>query len=77
MRYLHSPELIFWIGVFIIIFFYVGFLAMRFRYENFDFGQHKLLALFYIALMVGTIVVWRVVLGIVLNKQIIKMLQGS
>ncbi len=76
MRYSNSPELIFWIGVFIIIFFYVGFLAMRFRYENFDFGQHKFLVLLYMVLMVGTIVVWRYILGIVLNKSIIEMLQG-
>ena len=49
---------------------------MRFRYENFDFGQHKFLVLLYMVLMVGTIVVWRYILGIVLNKSIIEMLQG-
>ena len=77
MRYLHNPDLVFWIGVFVIIFFYVGFLAMRFRYEDIDFAEHKILVIFYIGLLVGSIYVWRILLGLLFNQQIIHMLQGS
>ncbi|BCD68258.1 hypothetical protein [Nitratiruptor sp. YY09-18] len=75
MQFLHSHlELLFWLGVFVIIFFYVGFLYMRFRYENFDFSKHKFIAIIYIVLMVLTIVVWRYLLGIVFNEKFLEMI---
>ena len=47
---------------------------MRFRYESFDFSRHKFIAAIYLVLMVLTIVVWRYVLEILFNEQIIKII---
>ena len=59
MRFSNNIELLFYAGVGLIIFFFVGVVFARFKDERFDFEEHKWIALFYIILMMLTIWLWR------------------
>ena len=72
---MRSFDLLFWAGIAIIIFFYVGFLYMRFRQERFELEEHLWIAILYIVLMVLTIVVWRYVFDMFFSEKILKIIQ--
>ncbi len=74
MRFLSDLEWLFYIGVGIIILFYVGVVWGRFKDEQFDFTEHKWIALIYILLMVATIVLWRYIFDMVLGPKILKII---
>jgi len=74
MRYSNSFDLLFYAGVGLIIFFYVGVVLARFRDERFDFDEHKWIAFAYILLMVLSIWLWRYLFDTFFNEKLIELL---
>ncbi len=71
-RFSNDPEWLFYIGVGVIILFYVGVVLGRFKDEQFDLDQHKWIVLSYILLMVLTIVIWRYIFDMVLGPRVLE-----
>ncbi len=74
MQFSHNIEWLFYIGAGIIILFYIGVVLGRFKDEQFDFSEHKWIALTYILLMVATIVLWRYIFDMVLGPKVLEMI---
>jgi len=71
-RFLSDIDSLFYVGVGVIIFFYVGVVIGRFKDERIDLDQHKWIIFTYIALMVLTIILWRYIFDMVLGPKILE-----
>ncbi len=77
MRFSNDPEWLFYVGVGIIVLFYIGVVLGRFKDEQIDLERHKWIILSYIVLMVLTIVLWRYIFDMVLGPRVLEMISSK
>ena len=75
MRSFYNIELLFYAGVVVIIFFYVGFVLARFKDEKIILNQHKWIIFTYILLMILTIWIWRYMFDMFFSEKLLRLLQ--
>ena len=75
MRSFYNIELLFYAGVVVIIFFYVGFVLARFKDEKIILNQHKWIIFTYILLMILTIWIWRYMFDMFFSEKLLRLLE--
>ena len=74
MQFMKNLDIIFWAGVAVILFFYIGFLKFRYSDEIIDVKEEKWFLLIYIILLLCTLVVWRYMFDTIFSPKLLHFL---
>ena len=74
MQSMKNLDIVFWAGVAVILFFYIGFLKIRYSNEIIDLKEEKWFLLIYIILLIFTLVVWRYMFDTIFSPKLLHFL---